>query len=113
MPERKGDHHEIATRTIFSQKVCFCTFVQKSATLGADEAKLLCLQRVPIELPLCVNGQDSKAEIFDVFLCHNNEDEPAVREMAQMLVKEGIEPWLDEDEIRPENLVANCARTAK
>ena len=25
-----------------------------------------------------------------------------VREIAQMLVKEGIKPWLDEDEIRPE-----------
>jgi hypothetical protein len=49
-----------------------------------------------------VNGQDSKAEIFDVFLCHNSEDKPAVREIDRMLVKEGIKPWLDEDQIRPE-----------
>jgi DNA polymerase III delta prime subunit len=48
-----------------------------------------------------VNGQDSKAEIFDVFLCHNSKDKPAVREIAQMLVKKGIKPWLDEDQIRP------------
>jgi DNA polymerase III delta prime subunit len=48
-----------------------------------------------------VNGQDSKAEIFDVFLCHNSEDKPAVRAIAQMLVKEGIKPWLDEEQIRP------------
>jgi hypothetical protein len=48
-----------------------------------------------------VNGQDSQAEIFDVFLCHNSEDKPAVREIAQQLVKEGIKPWLGEDEIRP------------
>ena len=68
---------------------------------GAEEAKLLCLRRVPCRITLCVNGQDSKAEIFDVFLCHNSEDKPAVREIAQMLVKEGIKPWLDEDEIRP------------
>jgi TIR domain len=68
----------------------------------AEEAKLLCLRRVPCRITLCVNGQDSKAEIFDVFLCHNSEDTPAVREIAQMLVKEGIKPWLDEDEIRPE-----------
>jgi hypothetical protein len=67
----------------------------------AEEAKLLCLRRVPCRITLCVNGQDSKAEIFDVFLCHNSEDTPAVREIAQMLVKEGIKPWLDEDEIRP------------
>jgi len=48
-----------------------------------------------------VNGQDSNAEIFDVFLCHNSEDKPAVREIAQKLVREGIKPWLDEDQIRP------------
>jgi len=48
-----------------------------------------------------VNGQESKAEIFDVFLCHNSEDKPAVREIARRLVGEGIKPWLDEEEIRP------------
>jgi hypothetical protein len=42
-----------------------------------------------------VNGQDPKAEIFDVFLCHNSEDKSAVREIAQQLVREGIKPWLD------------------
>jgi TIR domain len=48
-----------------------------------------------------VNAEDSKTEIFDVFLCHNSEDKPAVREIAQQLVREGIKPWLDEREIRP------------
>ena len=48
-----------------------------------------------------MNRQDSSAEIFDVFLCHNSEDKPAVREIAQRLVKEGVKPWLDEREIRP------------
>jgi hypothetical protein len=48
-----------------------------------------------------VNGQDSKAEIFDVFLCHNSADKPAVREIASELSKEGIKPWLDVDQIRP------------
>jgi hypothetical protein len=47
-----------------------------------------------------VSEQDSKAEIFDVFLCHNSEDKPAVREIAQQLVEEGIEPWLDEADIK-------------
>jgi hypothetical protein len=48
-----------------------------------------------------VNGQDPKPEIFDVFLCHNSDDKPAVREIAQELIKEGIKPWLDEREIPP------------
>jgi hypothetical protein len=48
-----------------------------------------------------VNGQESTAEIFDVFLCHNSEDKPAVREIAQKLAEKSIRPWLDEEEIRP------------
>jgi TIR domain len=48
-----------------------------------------------------VSAQDSNAEIFDVFLCHNTEDKPAVREIARNLVREGIKPWLDEEQIRP------------
>jgi hypothetical protein len=48
-----------------------------------------------------VNGRDSQAEIFDVFLCHNSEDKPAVREISKKLVKEGIKPWMDEEQIPP------------
>jgi hypothetical protein len=48
-----------------------------------------------------VNGQDTNAGIFDVFLCHNSADKPAVREIALELTKEGIKPWLDVDQIRP------------
>jgi hypothetical protein len=48
-----------------------------------------------------VDPQNSRAEIFDVFLCHNSADKPAVREIAFELTKEGIKPWLDVDQIRP------------
>ena len=48
-----------------------------------------------------MSAQDSKAEIFDVFLCHNSEDKPAVREIAQKLSEEDIKPSLDEEQIRP------------
>ena len=47
-----------------------------------------------------MNAQDSKAEIFDVFLCHNSEDKPAVREISKKLAEKTIKPWLDE-QIRP------------
>jgi hypothetical protein len=50
---------------------------------------------------LRVNGQASKAQIFDVFLCHNSEDKQAVHEIAQNLVNVGIKPWLDERQIEP------------
>jgi hypothetical protein len=46
-----------------------------------------------------VNAEDSRTEIFDVFLCHNSDDKPAVRDIAQQLVKEGTKPFLDEGDI--------------
>jgi TIR domain-containing protein len=36
-----------------------------------------------------------------VFLCHNNEDKPAIREISQELAGKNIKPWLDEEQIRP------------
>ena len=41
------------------------------------------------------------AEQFDVFLCHNIADKPAVKDIGLKLVDQGIVPWLDEWELRP------------
>jgi hypothetical protein len=38
---------------------------------------------------------------FDVFLCHNSEDKPAVIEIAQQLKQSHLQPWLDVWELRP------------
>jgi hypothetical protein len=38
---------------------------------------------------------------FDVFLCHNSDDKPAVREVGEHLKRRGLLPWLDEWELRP------------
>jgi len=38
---------------------------------------------------------------FDVFLCHNVVDKPAVRELAARLRGRGLLPWLDEAELPP------------
>ena len=37
----------------------------------------------------------------DVFLCHNGQDKPVVRELAEKLTARGLRVWLDESEIRP------------
>ena len=42
-----------------------------------------------------------EASAFDVFLCHNSHDKPAVRQLAQKLKDDGVLPWLDEWELRP------------
>ena len=73
----------------------------KIVQLRGDEVELSLIRVSPIEFPLGEREQDSRAQIFDVFLCHNSVDKPAVRENAEMLVKVGIKPWLDEEQIRP------------
>lgn len=42
-----------------------------------------------------------QANDFDVFLCHDGEDKPAVRKIANQLLERGILPWLDEWNISP------------
>ncbi len=42
-----------------------------------------------------------ESPLFDVFLCHNSQDKPEVREIARQLQKQGLKPWLDEWELRP------------
>ncbi|MGH7492676.1 MAG: toll/interleukin-1 receptor domain-containing protein [bacterium] len=41
------------------------------------------------------------AENFDVFLCHNNKDKPAVKKIAEQLQRQRLKPWLDEWQARP------------
>jgi hypothetical protein len=38
---------------------------------------------------------------FDVFLCHNSDDKPAIKLIGDQLKDFGILPWLDEWELRP------------
>jgi hypothetical protein len=38
---------------------------------------------------------------FDVFLCHNGQDKPEVRQIGLRLKERGILPWLDEWELQP------------
>jgi GTPase SAR1 family protein len=47
-----------------------------------------------------LRGKEEVSE-FDVFLCHNVSDKPAVRKLAQQLRDRGLRPWLDEHELRP------------
>lgn len=38
---------------------------------------------------------------FDVFLSHNGNDKPIVRQLKVLLARNGLKVWLDEDELRP------------
>ncbi len=47
-----------------------------------------------------IRGKEETTD-FDVFLCHNVADKPAVRWTADRLREQGILPWLDEAELQP------------
>jgi nucleotide-binding universal stress UspA family protein len=64
--------------------------MDKSADVGREKAVATTVLR----------GKEEVAE-FDVFLCHNGQDKPAVRDLAQQLRERGLRPWLDESELRP------------
>jgi hypothetical protein len=51
-----------------------------------------------------MGDSNNEAESFDVFLCHNSEDKPEIRRIADDLTQQGIKPWLDEREIKPGTL---------
>ena len=38
---------------------------------------------------------------FDEFLCHNGQDKPEVKKIAETLKQQGLTPWLDEWELQP------------
>ena len=40
-------------------------------------------------------------EHFDVFLCHNSLDKPAVQRISDRLRELGLSPWLDREQLRP------------
>ncbi len=49
------------------------------------------------------SSQPERAENkpFDVFLCHNSNDKPEVKEIARQLYAEELNPWLDEWQLPP------------
>lgn len=57
-------------------------------------------QQFPRAVPRQIASQRSGGK-FDVFLCHNSQDKPAVKAIARDLIDRGIVPWLDEWELRP------------
>jgi len=51
-------------------------------------------------------------EQFDVFLAHNSVDKPLVREISARLREQGLNPWLDEEQILPGQLLQEAIQKA-
>lgn len=43
--------------------------------------------------------------MYDVFLAHNSIDKPRVRQLAQALIGKGFRPFLDEEDVRPDERI--------
>ena len=41
------------------------------------------------------------SKTFDVFLCHNSQDKPVVRQIGAHLKQRGLTPWIDVEQLRP------------
>jgi hypothetical protein len=60
--------------------------------------------RPPARGPVAINASAADRTAlkeYDVFLCHNSKDKPAVLRIANMLVGKGLLPWLDVWDLRP------------
>ena len=45
--------------------------------------------------------ETSQTGTFDVFLCHNSQDKPVVRQIGERLKQHGLKPWIDVEQLRP------------
>jgi aspartate carbamoyltransferase regulatory subunit len=57
-------------------------------------------QRIKSTVETTLDGKRAVKD-FDVFLCYNSSDRPAVKRVGQRLKEHGLLPWLDEWELRP------------
>jgi hypothetical protein len=68
--------------------------------LEASKKQVEKFEPQPKEINKILSDKREKGE-FDVFLCHNTDDKPEVKNIGIQLRKHGILPWLDEWELQP------------
>ena len=62
---------------------------------------LRCIEKKEGWINVVKETVDANFQKFDVFLCHNSEDKPTIRNIGEELQKRGLRPWLDEWELQP------------
>jgi len=50
-------------------------------------------------LAVTLDDHATQEDTFDVFLCHNSADKPAVRTLNRTMKDAGVKPWLDEEQL--------------
>lgn len=92
---------DVGMRAAFLCEECTQAF-SKDESLLADIHELLNLishaSRQSRDI-LRIQALPSGRDVFDVFLCHNSQDKPAVRTINRKLKAEGIQTWFDEEQL--------------
>lgn len=85
--EDKPDDSEQANATVSPSAGTSAQAANPAATAGAQ--------------PAVTTDKPATQRPLHAFLCHSSGDKPAVRNLYERLIAEGVEPWLDEEKILP------------
>ena len=89
-------------------------FLRPDTTRYGDEAVLEEFPQTELEITISDASKEheqpgiqtnlqhnTNTQVFDVFLCYNEQDRPAVKQIGDQLKQYGVLPWLDEWELPP------------
>ena len=100
---------DIGMRSAFVCASCTRAFEATSPS-QADSELFAAIQLLLTELSRASRANESivnywrrtqKSSRFDVFMCHNSADKEEVRRVVRDLRIRSIQPWLDEEQLRP------------
>jgi hypothetical protein len=96
---------DLGMRAAFICGDCLRSGPKKSPLVGDIEALLNAIsvasRRNEDLLEASLPETRTTPQDFDVFLCHNSDDKPAVRKINEEMKATGIKTWFDEDQLAP------------
>jgi hypothetical protein len=102
--KRRERGHEWLDCPVCGERVHLTEAAGLSSAVAADTVAAIdenaLARRERAQAAQVVAGKRKLGE-YDVFLCHNGADKPAVRTLARRLMDRGVLPWLDERDLVP------------
>ena len=104
---RSGAKNETVTCGLCKRSYALDDLIDQAMQPGADLADIdrQASTGQTLAAPPTTIDERRKDGSFDVFLCHNSQDKPAVREFAKDLADQGLLGWIDEERLLPGDIV--------